>query len=244
MNGKENECFVNQNEITLAIHWWLCDNCNFNKAIFGQIRPLLIFIFNYINSIYAAIEKFHLSKAKRLNLGIESNGKLGIIIHNELSPSNFFQIRGILALVGDLYLILIETKKLSWYLDNKILFKLIKKYLPKFKAFRYARNFFAHFNERIGVNRIIHGVTGEFNLSDIGIKFGKNSIGNFYLIFNGNKIYYHDKQKFEQISSPKTLLISKNSLEYIFSLGRDLYDLFTSHKIHQTNYKSSKKLYI
>ncbi|MHA1414095.1 MAG: hypothetical protein ACTSO4_15940 [Promethearchaeota archaeon] len=133
---------------------------------------------------------------------------------------------------------------MSRYLDNKNLFNLIKNYLPKFKIFRYTRNYFAHFDERIGVKRIIYEVNEEFNLSDVGIKFVKNSVGNFYLIFNGNKIYYHDKQKSEEISSPKTLTISKKSLKSIFSLGKELYDLFTSHKIHQTNYKSSKKLYI
>ncbi|MHA1414094.1 MAG: hypothetical protein ACTSO4_15935 [Promethearchaeota archaeon] len=90
INDIRNSRLVDQNEIIMPIHWWLSENCTHNRTISGQIKPLLIFIFNYINSIYVVIEKFHLPKAKKLNLSIESNGKLGIIIHNQLSPLTSF----------------------------------------------------------------------------------------------------------------------------------------------------------
>ncbi|MHA1329190.1 MAG: hypothetical protein ACTSRH_18020 [Promethearchaeota archaeon] len=71
-----------------------------------------------------------------MNLGIKSNGKLGILIHNQLSPYDFFHIRGILALLGDLCLILKEVKKLRLKLDINNLYNKIKEYLPKFKDLR------------------------------------------------------------------------------------------------------------
>jgi len=92
---------------------------------------------------------------------------------------------------------------------------------------------------------MIYRVTGKLNLSESGVKFGENSEGNFYLIFNGNEIYFHNKQRrSEQYSTPKRIIINKENLRKVFSLGRNLYNLFASHKIHSINYKSSKDLYI
>ena len=202
-----------------------------------------MFLFDYINSIYTIIKIHPLPKAELINIGLVSKGKHSIYIYNSLTPFEFFSLRGILALIGDLYFLIKETKKLSKYLDNEILFDLISNYLPKLKKFRYARNYFAHFDERIGKGREIHGVTGKLKLHNLGIKFNEDSDGCFYLALIGDKLYYHDKQKFEKNPTPKSISINKESLKDIFFLAKDLYDLVTTHSIHPTKYRSSKLLF-
>ncbi len=234
---------VNKYEISNAIHWWLSENCGDKDEISRQIKPLLSFFYSYVNTLFTVLKTQPLPKAKSSKLGIESNAKYAIYINSFLSPYDFFSLRGILALVGDLYFLLKEIRKLTKELDNQNLFELLDKYLPNLKEFRYTRNYFAHFDERIGKGRGIHGVTGKLDLPEIGIRFREDALNCFYLILTGDKIYYHDKQRFEQKPTQKSISLNKESLQDIFTLARNLYDLMISHSIHPTDYKSSKLLF-
>jgi len=231
------------NNIRTAIHWWLCENCTKNEDVFAPIRSLLGYLFDCANSLYAVLTKEPLPTTASYSAGIKSSGKYGVYIINQLSPRDFFRLRGMLGLVGDMFCIIKTMRNLSDNLDNSTLSSLLDNHLPNLKKYRHARNFFAHFDERIAVAMEEHGVTGELEVRELGIRFTKEAEGCFYLGFCGDTVYYHDKQRDETKPSPKSISLNKCQLADIFSLVTDLYDLVTSHSIHATNYPASKSIY-
>ena len=93
-----------------AIHWWLCENCTEHKDVFAPIRSLLGHFFGCANSLHTILAKSHLPHVEGHRGGIKSSGKYGVYIINQLSPHDFFHLRGILALVGDMAVI---TEKIN-----------------------------------------------------------------------------------------------------------------------------------
>jgi len=225
--------------ITTAIHWWLCENCTEHEDVFARIRSLLGHFFSCANSLHTILAESPLPHVEGYSGGIKSSGKYGVYIINQLSPRNFFYLRGILALVGDIALIIEKIKQLSHELDNNKLSSLLESHLPNMKKYRYARNYFAHFDERISGNMKKHGVTGELEVPELGIKFTEDAEACFYLGFIGDTLYYHDKQRHESKPSPKTLCLNKRDISDIFDLVKDLYNLLTSHTIHAESYPPS-----
>jgi hypothetical protein len=142
-------------------------------------------------------------------------------------------------LAGDIALVIERIKELSHELDNDKLSSLLESHLPNMKKYRYARNYFAHFDERISGNMKEHGVSGELEVPELGIKFTKDAEACFYLGFVGDTLYYHDKQRHEPKPSPKTLCLSKSDISDIFDLVKDLYNLLTSHATHADSYAPS-----
>jgi len=141
-------------------------------------------------------------------------------------------------LTGDIALIIERIKQLSHELDNSKLSSLLESHLPNMKKYRYARNYFAHFDERISDMKK-HGVTGELEVPELGITFTEDAEACFYLGFMGDTLYYHDKQFHESKPSPKTLCLNKSDISDIFDLVKDLYNLLTSHDIHAESYPPS-----
>ncbi|MHA1271784.1 MAG: hypothetical protein ACTSPY_18500 [Candidatus Helarchaeota archaeon] len=228
-------------DIKNAIHWWLSENLKNEKELFGQIRSLLEHFFKLADSLYLILKTQPLPTGKYKPLNMITVG--GVTIINQLPPSDFFRLRGMLALIGDMVLIIKHLRKFSDNLDNNTLTILLDSHLPNMMKYRDARNYFAHFDERIGINRLEHGVNGEFDIQELGIKYKKETKGGFYLAFCGDKIFFHDKQKYEKKSSPKSISFNKKDMSGIFSLVKELYDLLTSHRIHKTNYSPSKLRY-
>lgn len=233
-----------------AIHWWLCENCKKNKEAFGEIRSLLTHFYYCANSLYSVRSFFPQPNSSNFigknKFGISSGNK-GIYIINNLEPLEFFKLRGILALIGDLVITIRQIDKLSEKLDNNILPKLIKSHLPNLEKYQDARNYFTHFDERIGKGIEKHGVTGELIVTELGLEYTKEAKGCFYLGFIGDTIYYHDKREMgpnkEEYPSPKSLSLNKNNVSEIFDLVKDMYDLFTSHSIQKEEYPLSSLVY-
>jgi hypothetical protein len=226
-------------DITTAVHWWLCENCTKNKDVFARIRSLLGHFFGCANSLHIILAESPLPHVEGYNAGIRSSGKYSVYIINQLSPRDFFHVRGILALVGDIADIVKKIKQLSYKLDNDKLSSLLELHLPNMKKYRYARNYFAHFDERISGKMKRHGVTGELEVPELGIKFTESAEACFYLGFVGDTLYYHDRQKDELKPSPKTLCLHKRDVSDIFDLVKDLYNLLTSHTMHAESYPPS-----
>lgn len=226
-----------------AIHWWLCENCGGNQEVSEQIRPLLEHFFYCANSAYVALEVQPFPTVVGGGVSIRIGGRHNVCIVNKLSAADFFRLRGILALVGDMECIIREVRRLSDSLDNDALSTLLDSHLPNLKKYRYARNFFAHFDERIGVGKDRHGVTGELEVPELGIKFTKEADGCFYLRFQGDTLYYHDMQHGEKRPCAKSISLNSEGLLDIFCLVRDLYDLVTSHSVHATDYPPSESVY-
>lgn len=226
-------------DITTAIHWWLCENCTEHKGVFAGISSLLGHFFSCANSLHTILAESPLPHLEGYIAGKTSSGKRGVYIINQLSPRDFFYLRGILALVGDIALIIKKMKELSHELDNNMLSSLLESHLPNMKKYRYARNYFAHFDERISSKMEKHGVTGELEVPELGIKFTESAEACFYLGFIGDTLYYHDRQCGESKPSPKTLCLNKRDMSDIFDLVKDLYNLLTSHTIHAKSYPPS-----
>jgi len=237
MNHAEGRCEMA--DITTAIHWWLCENCTEHKDVFAPIDSLLGHFFSCANSLHTILAESSLPHVKGHSARITSSGKRGIYIINQLLPRDFFHLRGILALAGDIAYIVEKIKELSHELDNNMLSSLLDSHLPNMKKYRYARNYFAHFDERISGNMERHGVTGELEIPELGIKFTEDAEACFYLGFIGDTLYYHDRQRHKSKPSPKTLSLNKSDISDIFDLVKDLYNLLTSHTIHAESYPPS-----
>lgn len=226
-------------DISTAIHWWLCENCTEHKDVHARMYSLLGHFFSCANSLHTILAESPLPHLEGHSAGITSGGKRGVYIINQLSPRHFFHLRGILALAGDIALIIEKIKRSSHKLDNNKLSSLLELHLSNMKKYRYARNYFAHFDERISGKMKRHGVTGELEVPELGIKFTESAEACFYLGFIGDTLYYHDRQNDESKPSPKTLCLHKRDVSDIFDLVKDLYNLLTSHAIHAESYPPS-----
>jgi hypothetical protein len=132
---------------------------------------------------------------------------------------------------------------ISCCLDNQSLSDLIDHHEPSLVSLHAARHFFTHFDERIGKKIDKHGVSGELEIKELRIVFQKEAKGCFYLGFKDNKVFFHDKQKYETSPTPKEVAYTKTGLSPLFSLVMDLYTLFTSHKIHSKTYPEARDVY-
>ena len=124
-----------------------------------------------------------------------------------------------LALIGDMLCLIDEIQRISGGLNNKTLSNLIDNHRPHLKVYRSARNYFTHFNERIGSGMDAHGVTGASRIPGLGLEFGNEAQGCFYLVFSGASFYYHDKQRGELEPSPKSLSFDKDGLSNILTIS-------------------------
>ena len=232
-------------ELKVAIHWWLVDNCTKNQEVFGKLRALLSHFFYCADSVCLTLKNQPFPAGSTSHGRVILDGKNSMYFADMLSPSGFVGFRGILALLGDMCHTIDATRSVSDSLDNDTLSNLLNKHKPNLQQYRRARNYFAHFDERIGRNIDKHGVTGKLKIAELGLAFGEKeeAQGCFYLVFNGDSFHYHDKQTGEPKASPKSLSLNKDGLSGMLDLVRDLYDLITSHTIHAKSYPPSSSIY-
>ena len=250
-----------------AIRWWLWENCTKDVESFGRLEALLGHFFSVANSLYYALKE---EPVEVIGVGhgggdgpiepidkalerveVELFGrKVGcsrnlVCVVNALSDKAFFRLRGRLALAGDVICVAKAVRKLSDGLDGREFSDLLDRHLPNLRKYQYARDFFTHLDERIGKNINAHGVTGELEVREIGLKFSRDARGCMYFGFDENStVYFHDKPKYEKANaSPKSVCLSKQGMSDLFSLVRDLYDLVTSHSGHAHVYPRSGMVY-
>lgn len=241
-------------DIKDAIGWWLCENCIKQKGKFTSLEALLTYFFDLADSLYCALKEEPVEPIDKQiewfdfkRFGIKKNGCRNILyIVNPLSNKDFFRLRGMLALAGDMIHIVEGLKHLHKSLDNgnnNALIKILDSPLGSLEKYRYARGFFAHLDERMGSKIDTHGVTGELEIPELCLTFPKDAKGCFYFGFTGNTVYFHDRQLDEAEASPKSVSFDKQGMFDMFSLVRALYDLVTSHSIHAQNYPPSGAVY-
>jgi len=253
-------------DIRDAIHWWLLKNCTRQPEIFVPLEALLVHFFSLSDSLYYALKEEPVEvigvgrvrkdspvepidkEAERVELELFGRkvacSKNLICVVNPLSDKAFFRLRGRLALVGDVVCFAKEVRKLSDRLDGRNLSDVLDRHLPNLEKYWYVRNFFTHLNRRIGKDINKHGVTGELEVPEIGVKFSEDAEGCMYFGFDENStVYFHDRQSRGAKASPKSLSFSKRGMADMFSLVMDLYDLFTSHTSHAHDYLPSGAVY-
>lgn len=223
--------------ISVAINWWLCDNdIPKGDQSFSNLRALLIQLFKYAISLHETLKNNPLPSIKIQTAGHEIGGKGAIIFISEINPYDFFRLRGILAIIGDMYIFLKEIKEFSKNLKNQDLFNLISNWLPSINKYRYARNFFAHLDERIGKKRYLHGVTGALKIPELGLEFTSTAEGCFYFGVSNNTVFFHDKQINEEEPTPKKISFGGDEMNKFFHQIRKIYNLLISHKTHEDLY--------
>lgn len=256
-------------DIENAVYWWLLENCTKHIENFVSLEALLTHFFFLSDSLYYALKEEPIEviggghvmtdrpiepndKAlERAELELFGNrvacNKNLIIIVNPLSDKAFFRLRGRLAVVGDLLHVVEALRKLGHRLDNKNLSRVLDSRWDGLEKYRYARNFFAHLDERIGKNINEHGVTGELEVPEISVKFSKDAEGCMYFGFDGNgTMYFHDKHdRYSKGAKacPKSVSFDKWGMGDVFSLVMDLYDLVASHTIYAHDYPPSGTVY-
>ena len=231
-------------DINGAIHWWLSENCTTHKEVLGRIRALLGSYFTYAHSLIYILKDNHLPPRAGFNGDFIFRGSEGssYFINLPQSPDKFFQLRGILALIGDMIILSMQIRNLSKQLDNNELKDLLDLHLPNMGKYRNAGNFFAHLDERLE-NTEKHGVTGELEVSELNFIFKPEAKGYFYLVCDGDTMFFHDQQRNESMSSPKSISFNKEGLKDLILLIRAIYDLITSHSVHARNYIQSEQLF-
>lgn len=232
-------------EIGNAINWWLSENCRRDPEVFGHVRGLLQHFFHCADSLYAVLQEAALPEVAGAAgvVSISVGGRYNTCVVNLLSGLDFFRLRGMLALVGDMFCVVRAVRELSDRLDNSNLSSVLDRHQQDLKGYRWARNFFAHLDDRLGAKMGKHGVTGELEIRELGLRFTRDAEECFYLGFAGDTVYFHDRQQGEAKASPKSVSVGKEGMSDVFSLVRDLYDLVTSHSIHAQDYPPSGSVY-
>ena len=233
-------------DVDTAIHWWLYENCTKNEKIAGQAQGVLSHFFRCVDSLYSVLRSQPLPTVPKMGGGIISDsGTNSVWFLFPLSLLDFFKLRGLLALIGDIVCVIRQVREISDDFDNDNLSKLLDSYWSKLEKYQDARNYFTHFDERIGKGINKHGVTGELSVPELGIEFGKEAKGCFYLGHAGDSIHYHDRQRREQKPSPKSISLRIEKMTDLFDLVRNLYDLLTSHSVHAgvMKYAPSSEVY-
>jgi hypothetical protein len=129
-----------------------------------------------------------------------------------LEASEYATLRSILALGGDLTLVLEKLKDLRQPPEVGCFIKPLHVHAEKF---RDARHFFSHMDEALR-DYSKHGVSGPATL-DCGLHFTANATNNIYLIWENNTLYfsyYHEHCKVD-IDNPE--------FNEIFNMARELY---------------------
>jgi hypothetical protein len=254
-------------DIKDAIHWWLSENCTRHVESFVPLEALLVHFFSLADSLYYALREEPVEvigvgrmmadrriepidkELERVELELFGRSvapnKNIICIVNPLSDKALFRLMGRLALTGEMILVTKKVKELSKRLNERNLFAVLNNHLPNLKKYSHARNFFMHLDERIGKDINEHGVTGELEVPEIGVKFSEDAKGCMYFGFDENSnVYFHDKPRGKKTkASAKSLSFSKQGMSDLFSLVTDLYDLVTSHTSHAHDYPPSGTVY-
>jgi len=231
------------------IHWWFAENYSYNnqESIIGLDEDEIIIRRNKISQIRVLInQSFYLASclyqiirdkgfSTRINYTPGSrvgNGKNPTYFINQMEPLKFAKLRSIIALSGDITYIMIQVKNLSLEVDIQTIYNIIESSYHILNNYREVRIFLTHINSRLGMDRCLHGVSGELDIPEIGLRFGPNAECAFYLGFNGDKMCFHDAQSKNQPASPKIVSFERDSLNEFFYLFRNLYALFITHSIH------------
>jgi hypothetical protein len=204
-------------DIKDAIRWWLSENCTKNRENFVALQALLEYFFSLSDSLYYALKEEpvdvigvgrvmtdrpiepidkELERVERKLFGTQAAFSKNIIcIVNPLSDKALFRLRGRLAVAGDVISVAKALRKLSDKLDGMNLPDVLARHLPNLEKYWYARNFFAHLDERIGTKMNEHGVTGELEVPEIGVKFSEDAEKCMYFGFDENStVYFYDRQ--------------------------------------------------
>lgn len=256
-------------DIKDAIHWWLCENCKKHIENFASLAALLRHFFSLSDSLYYALkeEPFEVIGGGRVGTGrpiepidkeldrvelelfgmkIPHNKRLVLVV-NPLTAKDFFRLRGTVALVGDITHIVDQLRRLGESLDggrDNELIKTLDCHSAKLEKYRYVRNFFVHLDNRMGEGMKIHGVTGELEIPELGLKFSKDAEECFYLGFAADgTVCFHDKHKRGARACPKSVCFSRQGMSDVFDLVKDLYDLVTSRSVHAQSYPPGESVY-
>ena len=200
--------------------------------------------FKYANSLYAVLSKNPLPKNKT-ELNHNYGGIRSYIFQENLSPYDFFNFRGIISLIGnDLYYIVNKVMEISKKMQNKSLYKILRKNFNLFYDYRLARNFFAHMDDRLNKPEV-HGLDYEYEIPELKVKFEESAENIFYIIFGKEHLYYHDKDINELVSTPKKICLSMNRMNEIFELFREIYRLLITHTTQANifNYPESDTIF-
>ena len=241
--------------IVERIHWWFAENYSnknqesiaslnedeirVRKNKINQIRVLINQSFYLASSLYQIIrEKGFSTRINSTPGNIIENGKYPTTFINQIEPLQFAKLRSIIALLGDITYIMIQVKELCLEIDIQAIVDIIENSYHILNDYRKVRVFLTHINSRLGIDRCLHGVSGELDIPDIGLKFGSEAECAFFLGYNGDRIYFHDTQTKNQPASPKTVSFERESLNEFFNLFRNLYGLFISHSFHSEEFNS------
>ncbi|WP_158738617.1 hypothetical protein [Alteribacillus sp. YIM 98480] len=210
-----------EQNVNLAIHWW--ENENLNSSNNNNIKTTIPWLFKTGGALFKSIRYLTTGEIENVT-SIQMAGENNVVINLEISPSEYFQLRGILAMTADLYRISTalgkqDTGKLKTHLNK------VKRYSNKF---RDLRNFFEHIDSRL-INLDQHGISGE-TTTDCGIHYSPDTKNCFHLVFDGTSFHFSDEKK-----AKKRSFTTKNFIP-IFEGLEGLYDEITSHKIHETKY--------
>ncbi len=237
------------------IHWWFAENYSYNnqEGIVGlyeneirvrrnkisQIRVLINQSFYLASCLYQIIRDKGFSMRKNSTPGnLVGNGKNPTYFINQIEPLEFAKLRSIIALSCDITYIMNQVKSLCLEIDIQTIYNIIESSYHILNDYREVRNFFTHINSRLGIDRCLHGVSGELDIPGIGLRFGPETECAFYLGYNGDRIYFHDAQTKNQPASPKIVSFERESLNEFFNLFRNLYGLFISHSIHAEEFNN------
>lgn len=232
-------------DIKDAIRSWLLKNCTGEADVFTRMQMLLEHFFYLADCLYDALkgEPIRVVGSAGWGKGIAIGGKHNACIVNRLLGPDFFRLRGMLALVGDMYCVVKGMKYLSRRLDTESLYSVLDSHEHHLMRYRQARNYFAHLDRRIGEGMGKHGVTGRLEVRELGVEFLDEAEGCFYSGYTRDTVYFHDKQPGEAKASAKSLSFSRQGMSDLFSLIRDLYDLVTSDTVHAQDYPPSAIVY-
>ena len=129
-----------------------------------------------------------------------------------LESTEYRTLRSILALAGDLALVLHQLKSLRQPPDVG---QFIKPLHERADKFREARHFFSHMEEAFR-DYSIHAAPVPHDLN-CGVKFGANATNNIYLIWENGTVYFSYDKRHCQVN------VDTPEFNEIFKLARELY---------------------
>ena len=201
------------------IHWWFAENYSYknqesiaslnedeikvrNNKI-NQIRVLLDQSFYLASSLYQIIREKGFSTGNSTPGRYRINSKNSTIFINQIEPLQFAKLRSIIALLGDITYIMFQVKDLCLDTDIQVIFDIIENSYHILNDYRKVRVFLTHINSRLGIDRCLHGVSGELDIPDIGLKFGSEAECAFFLVYIGHKLYFIVDKTKKKHHSPK-----------------------------------------
>jgi hypothetical protein len=196
-------------QVQIAISWWI--QSRKAQGANPKVVELMPLMYKTLDALYLETRKlpFH----ARSGVNMKPHDKADSFIFGLwLKDPDYVTLRSILALAGDLILVLEKLTTLPKLLELRQFLTPLRKQAEKFGD---ARHFFTHMDEALR-DHSIHGISGPITL-ECGIEFTVNATNNVYLIWNDNTIYFSYKKK------QRKVVIDKPEFDETFNQARQLY---------------------